>query len=170
MEDVKQASPGVLETLMRKIPGYGGYLDREQRRDADRLHREFLAKGTSTLKAKVQDIQEEMLRNGDMSQMSRFGDIGNRLDRITERLRHASYGYTGLFAAAEVNIEELNRIYEFDLSLVNSLQAAEDAVKALDTAVSAKDNAGAKATDLEKNLRDLDSKIDEREKLLKGVV
>ena len=66
MEDVKQASPGALETLMRKIPGYGGYLDREQRRDADRLHREFLAKGTSSLKAKIQDIQEEMLRNGDM--------------------------------------------------------------------------------------------------------
>jgi hypothetical protein len=170
MEDVKQASPGALETLMRKIPGYGGYLDRELRRDADRLHREFLAKGTTGLKSKVQDIQEEMLRNGDMSQMSRFGEIGNRLDRITERLRHASYGYTGLFAATEVNEEELNRIYEFDLSLVNGLQAAEDAVKALDAAVSAKDNANAKTSDLEKNLRDLDSKIDEREKLLKGVV
>jgi len=28
MEDVKQSSPGVLETLMRRIPGYSGYLDR----------------------------------------------------------------------------------------------------------------------------------------------
>lgn len=170
MEEVKQASPGTLETLMRKIPGFSGYLDREQRRDADRLHREFLAKGTATLKAKTQDVQEEMLRSGDMSQMGRLGDVGNRLDRLTERLRHASYGYSGLFAQNEVNEEELNRIYEFDLSLVNHLQYAEEALKALETAVGAKENVSARAADYEKTLRDMDAKIDEREKLLKGVI
>ena len=170
MEDVKQTSPNVLETLMRRIPGYSGYLDREQRRDADRLHREFLAKGTSSLKAKVQDIQEEMLRSGDMSQMSRLGDVGNRLDRLTERLRHASYGYSGLFAQNEVNEEALSRIYEFDLSLVNNLQYAEEAVKALEAAVNTKENVHARASDLEKTLREMDSKVDEREKLLKGVI
>lgn len=170
MEDLKQAGPNVLETLMRKIPGFSGYLDREQSRDADRLHREFLAKGTSTLKAKVQDVQEEMLRAGDMSQMSRLGDVGNRLDRLTERIRHASYGYSGLFAQNEVNEAELSRVYEFDLSLVNQLQYAEEALKAVETAVNAKEGVNARVTDLEKTLRDMDAKVDEREKLLKGVI
>jgi len=111
-----------------------------------------------------------MLRSGDMSQMSRLGDVGNRLDRLTERLRHASYGYSGLFAQNQVNEEELSRIYEFDLSLVNNLQYAEEAVKALETAVGTKENVNARAADLEKSLREMDSKVDEREKLLKGVI
>lgn len=170
MEDLKQAEPGVLETLMRKIPGFSGYLSREQSRDADRLHREFLAKGTTALKAKVQDAQEELLRNGDMSQMSRLGDVGNRLDRLTERLRHASYGYAGLFAQNQVNEAELARVYEFDLSLVNHLQYAEEALTALNAAINARENVGARAGDLEKVLRDFDAKVDEREKLLKGVI
>ena len=32
-----------IEKLTSKIPGYSGYVDRETRRDIDKLHREHLA-------------------------------------------------------------------------------------------------------------------------------
>lgn len=170
MENLQENGTNVLETLMSKIPGYTGYRDREKSRDADRVHREFLAKGTSALKVKIKDVQAEMLRGGDMSQMARLGDLGNRIDRITERVRHASEGYSGLMAKTQVNEEELARIYEYDLSLVNQLAHCNEAYQALEAAANARENVPARVADLEKSLREFDSKIDEREKLLKGAL
>ena len=170
MEDMKKAETGVLETLMRKIPGFSGYLDRERRRDADKLHREFLAKGTTALKAKIQDVQEELMNKGDMKTMARLDDLNNRLDKVTGRLRHANYGYTGFFVQNEVNEQELNRIYEFDLSLVNNLQYAEEALTAVAGNVAGgQEGLADRIRDLENTVKELDAKLDEREKLLKGV-
>lgn len=169
MEHTSETGAGAkLEELMRKIPGFGGYLDRERRRDADRLQREFMAKGLSELKRKVQDAQEQLLEAGQMKLMTKLDDVNNIVDRVAGRMKNASYGYTGLFEQNEVNEEELNRIYEFDLSLVNELQHADEALLALSNNLEG-DTVRARITDLEKAIRAIDSKLDERERLLKGV-
>ncbi|MBT9587740.1 hypothetical protein IV102_30675 [bacterium] len=159
---------GKLEDLMRKIPGFGGYLDRERRRDADKLQRDFMAKGLSELKRKVQDAQEQLLEGGQMKLMTKLDDVNNIVDRVAGRLRSASYGYSGFFDQNQVNEEELNRIYEFDLSLVNELQHADEALLGLTSSLEG-DNVKARISDLEKAIRAVDSKLDERERLLKGV-
>lgn len=170
MENLQDAQTDALGALMRKIPGYAGYADREQSRDADRLHREFLAKGVTALKNSMKDVQAELLRGGGLAHMGRLGDLGNKLDRVAERLRHASYGYAGLMAHNQINEAELSRIYEFDLGLVNQLHYCEEALKALEAATSTPDTLVARMGDLEKTVREFDSKIDEREKLLKGAI
>lgn len=168
MDHTTESGAGMLENLMRKIPGFGGYLDREQRRDADRLQREFMAKGLTELKRKVQDAQAELLEGGQMKMMTKLDDVNNLIDRVAGRLRHANYGYAGFFDQNQVNEEELNRIYEFDLSLVNELQHAEEALQGLESSLGA-ETVSARITDLQKAVRAVDSKLDERERLLKGV-
>lgn len=169
MEELRSGHEEMIEALARKIPGFAGYLDRERRRDADKLQRDTVAKGTVALKARIQDLQEELLNAGDMKSMTRLGEINNRLDRVTERLRHANYGYTGFFEQNQVNLEELTAVYEFDLALFNHLEAAETALEGLRRATEAKDNVGSAAGDLEKTVKELDVKLDERERLLRGV-
>ena len=168
MDHTTDSATGTLENLMRKIPGFGGYLDRERRRDADKLQREFMAKGLSELKRKVQDSQEELLNAGNMKMMTKLDDINNVIDRVAGRLRHASYGFAGLFEQNQINEEELNRIYEFDLSLVNQLTHAEEAVLALGATLES-ESLNVRVADLAKSIREIDSKLDERERLLKGV-
>lgn len=169
MEELRSGHEEMIEALARKIPGFAGYLDRERRRDADKLQRDTVAKGTVALKARIQDVQEELLNAGDMKQMTRLGEINNRLDRVTERLRHANQGYAGFFSQNQVNLEELTAVYEFDLALFNHLEAAEEALEKLRRAADTKDNVGTAASDLERTVKDLDAKLDERERLLKGV-
>jgi hypothetical protein len=159
---------GMLESLARKIPGFGGYLDRERRRDADKLQREFLAKGLSELKRRIQDAQETLMEAGQMKHMTKLDDVNNLIDRVAGRLRHASYGYTGFFEQNEVNEEELSRIYEFDLSLVNALSHSEEALAGLNAGIEG-EAVKARIGDLEKSIKEIDSKLDERERLLKGV-
>lgn len=160
--------PATLEALMRRIPGFSGYLDRERRRDADQLQREFMARGLTDLKRKVQDAQEALIEAGQMKLMAKLDDVANVMDRVVNRLRHANKGYAGFFDQNQVNEEELSRIYEFDLSLINQLTHAEEAVAALNANVD-KDNVKDRVSDLEKSIREIDSKLDERERLLKGV-
>ena len=45
-----------LERLGDKIPGYSGYVDRERRRDIDKLHREHLADRLGSLKAPLTEV------------------------------------------------------------------------------------------------------------------
>lgn len=168
MDHTTSGLAGMLEQLGRRIPGFSGYLDRERRRDADRLQREFMARSLSDLKRKVQDAQEALLEAGQMKLMAKLDDVGNVMDRVVNRLRHANQGYAGFFDVNQVNEEELARIYEFDLSLVNNLSHAEEAVTALNANVD-KEDVKNRVSDLEKSIRELDSKLDERERLLKGV-
>lgn len=168
MENTSGTAAGMLEDLMRKVPGFSGYLDRERRRDADRLQREFMAKSVTALKSKVQNAQEELLEAGQMKWMSKLDDVNNQIDRVAARLRHANYGYSGFFDAHQVNEDELNRIYEFDLSLVNNIAHAEEALTALQANLEG-EQIKARIADLSKAVQEIDTKLDERERLLKGV-
>lgn len=168
MDHTTEPVTGKLENLMRKIPGFGGYLDRERRRDADKLQREFMARHLTELKRKIQDTQAELLDAGQMKMMTRLDEVNNIIDRVAGRMRHASYGYSGFFDQNQVNEAELERIYEFDLSLVNELEHAEEALEGVKSSLEA-DNLRARISDLEKSIRAIDGKLDERERLLKGV-
>ncbi|MBI3925083.1 MAG: hypothetical protein HY319_06045 [Armatimonadetes bacterium] len=171
MEELKDVRSGgnMLEKLMRKIPGFGGYLDRERRRDADKLQREFLARETIEIKKRLQDIQEELLANGNLSLMTKLDRLGNRLDRVSERIRTGASGYAAFFEINQVNSQELDRIYEHDLAMLTDLEDAKAACASLQTAVECEDNPGARVNDLQKLINQLDEKLNERERILKGV-
>jgi hypothetical protein len=56
-----------------------------------------------------------------------------KADRITEKVNHASYGYTGFFDIVKVTEENLDRMIDFDNKLVDEadgLAADVDAFKA----------------------------------------
>ncbi len=56
-----------------------------------------------------------------------------KMDRIVEKVNHASYGYSGFFDAVKVKEENLDRMIDFDNKLlenVNALSTEIDAFKA----------------------------------------
>lgn len=173
MEDLRntsQAQEGPLESLARKIPGFSGYFDRERRRDTDKIQREFLAKRITQLKSTMQGLQEDILSSGNLSLVEVLDRVGNKMDRTTERLQHASYGYAGFFDAVKVNEQELDRIYDFDLSMVNNLSSAEEALQGFRSALAAGgQDASNRLQDFRRRIEELDGMLDERERILKGV-
>lgn len=165
MTDLQSPQEGTLERLMRHIPGFSGYLDRERRRDADKLQRDFMAKQLAGVKRKIQNAQEEVLSAGNLSLVERFDKVSNRLDRVVERLGHASYGYAGFFEVPEVNEAELQSVYEHDLSLLNEINLLDGTAASL----AGNPDPGAQLGSLLNSVQELDSKLDDRERLLKGV-
>ena len=55
--------------------------------------------------------------------LDEIGRLDRRLRRAADSLRHASYGYTGAFDQVRMRDEELERIYRFDLGMLDQVEA-----------------------------------------------
>ena len=134
----------VLERLGDKIPGFRGFQDRELRRDVDKMQREHLAAEIGRLKSVVRDQARSYTDAGKIGVLSAFDRLDRQLDGLSQSVRFADYGASGLFDAVQIKDEELQRLYEFDLSVLADLEelaariaavpipGGEDPAKALD--------------------------------------
>ena len=121
----------LLERLAARIPGIQGYLDRELRREVDKMQRDWLAeqvdRARGGLNAKVRDWS----RTGNLANLDLAATAEKALDRFANRIRHADYGYTGFFDAVKIREPELDRLYEFDLALMDGVEGLATAVESL---------------------------------------
>ena len=114
-----------LERLGDKIPGYKGYVDKEQRRDVDKMHREHLADRLRRLKDPLTNLMRELTNGGRLFEVGPVDSAIKKLDRLENRVRFASYGYSGFFDAVKIREDQLDAIYRFDLSLVDHVDKLE---------------------------------------------
>ena len=117
-----------LERLGEKIPGFRGYQDRELRRDVDRRQREFLSRELGRLKTAVRGKARDYTDAGQIGVLHLFERLDRRLDGLSQAVRFANYGASGLFDVEKIGGEALDRLYQFDLSLLEDLDAMGAAV------------------------------------------
>ena len=151
-----------LERLGDKIPGYAGYVAKERRRDADKLHREHLAERLRLAKQPLNDLMRELSSSGRLFEVGPVDRVLKKLDQIENRVRFASYGYAGFFDAARIEEPQLERIYRFDLSLVEKVEEFERQARELSARSADADGLKAAAAEIERAADDLNRTFDER--------
>ena len=109
---------GAVEDLVRKIPGFKGYFERQDRRAADRLLREHVARGFGSQLAEFNRLQRELVDEGGLRYMERAQRIDTKLRTFIDRIESAAQGYAGLFDAIKVTEDDLQRLYAFDSALL----------------------------------------------------
>jgi hypothetical protein len=151
-----------LERLRDKIPGYGGYVDRERRRDIDKLHRERLADRLRGIKVPLTDIVRELSSSGRLMEVGPLDRLQSKIDRLENRIRFATYGYSGFFDVVKIEEPQLNSIYQFDLELVDHVDRLEAMARDLKnkfaTAASLKAAAGEFETAVDEVSRTFDNR------------
>jgi len=116
-----------IEELMKKIPGYAGYAERENRREADKELREAVAAAFQSQVDRLNRVQERLLTRGDFATLEVLDKARTRLSHLAERLRTASYGYSGFFdRARRLDLADLDRLYVLDLELANGVERIGD--------------------------------------------
>jgi hypothetical protein len=171
MTDGYQEAKGrrnILERLGEKIPGYRGFQDRELRRDVDRLQREHLASELGRLKTALRDRSRGYVDAGKIGALNGFDRVDRQLDGLSQVIRFSDYGATGLFDAVKIGEAELERLYQFDLSLLDDIQALESHAAAV-PAPGGDDPAPA-LDRLQQSVRALDEKWRQRETVIGNVV
>jgi hypothetical protein len=151
-----------LERLGDKIPGYSGYVAKERRRDADKLHREHLAERLRVAKQPLNDLMRELSSSGRLFEVGPVDRLLKKFDHVENRVRFASYGYAGFFDAVKIEGPQLDLIYRFDLSLVEKVDELERQSRELGQKSSTADGLKQAAAELEHAADDLNRTFDER--------
>jgi len=121
----------MLERLGEKIPGFRGFQDRELRRDVDKMQREHLSAQVLGLKRRIRLKVQEATDVGQIGALTGLDRLERRLDGLSQAVRFTDYGASGFFDAVKIYDEELEKLYQFDLSLLDDLATLESAVAAI---------------------------------------
>jgi hypothetical protein len=151
-----------MERLADRVPGYRGYADKEHRRDTDKLEREHLADRVRAVKTPLGDVVRDLSGAGRLFEVGPVERVIKKLDRVENRIRYASYGYSGFFDAVKVQEAELDSIYRFDLSLVQRVDALEEKARGLRAQAETAAGLKAAAADLEGALDEFEHYFDGR--------
>lgn len=81
---------GVVESILRKIPGFRGYLEREYRRESDHIARMWLADRLDASKAGVDRYQRNLLDARKIDYLDDCERVRTRLDTLASRVRARS--------------------------------------------------------------------------------
>lgn len=110
------------------VAGFLGYVDRENRREADKLLRQTIASRYEEQWGRVSDVQKQLIAGGQLDFVDDLEASAIKLRTFVDRVKGASYGYSGFFDAVRVNKDELQKIYEYDLALLDSASKISSAV------------------------------------------
>ncbi|MCS7239383.1 MAG: hypothetical protein NZ899_14120 [Thermoguttaceae bacterium] len=111
-----------LETILRYIPGFRGYLEKEYRRESDRLVRLWLVDRLRQCRRVVDRLARELFDARSLLVLPQLDRIRNRLDTLMGRIEGAVAGYSGFFDYVRVSQELLDRVYEHDFSLMEEVE------------------------------------------------
>lgn len=125
----------IIRKLLSKIPGFSGYVERENRRAADKLIRDTVADRFEELWKRISSIQTDLISSGGLEYIDDMERAAIKIRQFIDRIRHASYGYSPFFNATKVNEEELARVYEFDLALLENADVVARAIDNVETSV-----------------------------------
>jgi hypothetical protein len=124
-------SRNLIEKIVAFIPGFKGYVDRNARRDADKLLRETVAARFEQQWSRISELQRQMIDEGTIETVDNLEAAAVKLRTLIDQVKTAPYGYAGFFDAVKVNEPELVKLYQFDASLLDravQLAAAMDNV------------------------------------------
>lgn len=122
-------SMDIFKKIASKIPGFKGYVERQNRRDSDKLIRDTIYRRFRELEGRVSDLQVEFINQGKLEYTDDLEKAALRLRTFADRVRTAPRGYAGLFDAIKINEAELAKLYEFDAAL---LDKTDDVNRAID--------------------------------------
>ncbi len=163
--DKARGAQNFLERLVAKIPGFSGYQEKDLRRDADRLQREYLAERLEETKKGLNDLANAATRSGALDVINDIETARKRLDKVIARIRFADRGYAGFFDTIKVDEALLARVYQFDLNLIDGVEAIRAGVA---EAASAPPSVAGALRDLIAKVDAVDARLNEREAMLSG--
>ena len=119
MTDMFQNVSGQMDPfkkLASYIPGFNGYVERQNRRDADKLVRDTVARRFTELWKRASNLQTDLVNAGKIEYVDDMEKAAIQLRTFIDKISTAARGYSGLFDAVKINEKELEALYNFDLA------------------------------------------------------
>jgi hypothetical protein len=129
----------IIGKIRNFLAEYIGYVDRENRREADKLLRETIEKRYEEQWSRISGLQKQFIEAGKLENVDELEGAAIKLRAFIDRIKSAAYGYAPFFDAVRIHSEELERIYQFDAAL---LEGVENVARAIDNVEASIDSEG----------------------------
>jgi hypothetical protein len=143
MPDIRQRvqeDQGILKKIQMFIPGFRGYRQREDLRDADRMLRDQLAKKLGAQRKQVEEARSLVLNAYNSKELELMGGVINEYKKVEGLVSHSSPGYSGISADIQFKQDEISRLYDYDAAMIDGLTAMQQSIEAMKTALMAQDS------------------------------
>jgi len=112
---------GLLKRIQLHIPGFAGYRRREDLRQADSILRIQIADRLKTVRGRMEGARTTLADNYELKALEPLGRLIFQTEELEGLIRHAEHGYSGFSAAIRVEEHELDKLYEYDLAMVEAI-------------------------------------------------
>ncbi len=133
----------LLSNIVSKIPGFSGYMKREDRRKSDKLLRDTISARFAEQVRRVSELQQEFISGGEIMYVDDLEKAALKLRTFADRIKTASRGYSSLFEAVKINEDELDKILAYDNAL---LEMSDEVSRAIDHVQSSMGTDGVQAS------------------------
>lgn len=121
----------LLQKIGNFVPGFRGYQKREEWREVDATQRTWCAEKLTGSKEKVKRALNDVIAGGDLDGITPFEKLMGRLDTVANKIKNADRGWSGMFDTIKVEEHQLEKVYQFDLSLAEGITEVEKAIDSL---------------------------------------
>jgi hypothetical protein len=161
------ADQDIFTKLLSKIPGFSGYIERQSRRASDKLLRETVANRFDQLWQRISGLQRDLISQGGIAYIQDLEGSAIKLRQFIDRVRTATYGYSGFFDAIKVNQDELAQIYQYDYNLLQMGDTVSQAIDNVEAAMGS-DGLPAAIRNLTRNAQQCVETYDKRAEVILG--
>jgi hypothetical protein len=109
-------SQDIFKKLASYVPGFNGYVERQNRRAADKLLRETVARRFDELYKRASALQTELIGQGKLEFVDDMESATIKIQTFRDKVMTATYGYSGFFDAVKINEKELETLYNYDMA------------------------------------------------------
>jgi hypothetical protein len=160
------ARRNALESILRHIPGFHGYLEKQYRRESDELVRRWMADRLQRSKQAIDGAARSLADAGQVDVLPQLDRLRASIDKLIGRIGGAMRGYSGVFDLVRVREDLLDRVYDHDVIMMDDVDALGQAVEKLPAEAPA---LAAMLPEVRGRIEALEAQWDAREDLLKGL-
>jgi hypothetical protein len=120
LEQVK-SKESFLEKIARFIPGYDGYVNRDNSRELDTLVRNALAQHLDQNKTRLKNAILNLSGHGKLFEAGGLEKLDKKLENAIAKFKSAARGYSGAFDVVKIKEDKLNQLYAFDENLFDEV-------------------------------------------------
>jgi hypothetical protein len=153
------------------IPGFRGYRQGEDIREADSFLRIQVADKLKNARLTIENARQGLSNAGQFQTLRDLAPIISDLMGLEGRIRHAEQGYTGISPAVRVNPQQLDRLYEYDYGFAEAADQLNQTIAPLPSLAMSGNGAGLSTlvTTARGEIAQLDQAFKARTQVIEGI-
>ncbi len=108
---------GILDKIGNLIPGFKGYVIREEKRNDDNKLRDKLHTLLKDSETEIINFQQKLIKQANISKCQEWDIVRKSINTLYSKIKYSSDGESSFFSNNQIKENELDLIYSFDLEI-----------------------------------------------------